>query len=121
MKNMCYSVYISTDSLEDLSRRNSELVRCERVADAETDSCVTLLDFAHRWYVGSKSGCSCTFRHATSADIGFSDPVDWYPEEQDALDATRELYTVLMDLLAAGSRVDLIDVWAGTQPGDITV
>ena len=118
---MCYSVYISTDSLEDLSRRNSTLVRFERVADATTAPCVTLLDFAHRWHVGSKAGCSCTFRHATSVDLGFSDPVNWYPEEQDALDATQELYAVLMDLLASGYRVDLIDVWAGTQPRDITV
>ena len=118
---MCYSVYLSTDSGEDLSGRNSELVRFERVAEATTNPCVSLLDFTQRWYVGSKSGCSCTFRHLHSIELGFSDPVDWYPEEQEELEATQELYGVLIDLLSSGYRVDLIDVWQGTQPHDVTV
>ena len=54
---MCYGVYISTDSVEDLSRRNSELVRFENVTDSNVDPCATVLDFPNQWYVGSKSGC----------------------------------------------------------------
>ena len=118
---MCYGVYISTDSMEDLSRRNSELVRFEKVSDSNADPCVTLLDFPNQWYVGSKSGCSCTFRHLTSIDLGFSDPVDWYKEEQDELDATWELYSTLTDLLSSGNHVDLIDRWEGAQPEDIII
>ncbi len=119
---MCYSLYISTDSSEDLSVRNSELVRFEHLSDdpySKADPCVKLLDFPNQWYVGSKSGCSCTFRHLLAADLGFSDPVDWYEEEQDELDATRELYATLTDLLSTGYHVDLIDCWQGAQPDGI--
>lgn len=117
---MCYALYISTDSPEDLSKRNSELVRFDKVTDSNTDPCVRLLDFPNHWYVGSKSGCSCTFRHLISIDLGFSDPVDWYKEEPEELDATRELYFTLADLLSSGHCVDLIDRWEGAQPEDIT-
>ncbi len=87
---MCYGVYVSTDSSEDLATRNTDLVRFEKVADPLSDPCITLLDFPSQWYVGSKSRCSCTFRHLTSIELGFSEPVDWYTEEQEELDATRE-------------------------------
>jgi hypothetical protein len=46
--------------------------------------------------------------------------VDWYPEEQDELNATRELYTTLTSLLSAGYQVDLVNLWHGAQPTDIT-
>jgi hypothetical protein len=117
---MCYSLYISTDSSEDLSSRNSELVRFERVSDSNAGPCVTLLDFPHQWYVGSKSGCSCTFRHLQAVELGFSDPVDWYDEEQDELDATLELNATLADLLSTGYHVDLVNCWQGAQPDDIS-
>jgi hypothetical protein len=118
---MCYSVYISTDSSEDLSRRNSELVQFEKVIDSNSDPCITLLDFPNQWYVGSKSGCSCTFRHLVSIDLGISDPVDWYKEESDELDATRELYSTLIYLLSSGHHVDLLDRWEGVRPVNIII
>jgi hypothetical protein len=86
---MCYAVYISTDSTEDLSKRNSELVRFEKVTDPNADPCTRLLDLPNQWYVGSKTGCSCTFRHLMSVKLGFGEPEDWYPEEQDDVDATK--------------------------------
>ena len=119
-KNMCYGVYISTDSPENLTNRNTDLVRFEKVADPESDPCIALLDFSEQWYVGSKSGCSCTFRHLMSIELGFGEPEDWYPEEQDEIDATRELYAVLTSLLSSGHHLDLIDRWEGSQPDAIT-
>lgn len=116
---MCYGVYISTDSSEDLARRNSELVRFEKVTDPSTDPCIRLLDFPNQWYIGSKSGCSCTFRHLASIELGFSEPEDWCKEEQDELDATLELYSILAFLLSAGHKVDLVDRWEGSGPEDI--
>ena len=118
---MCYSVYISTDSSEDLSKHNSELVRFEKVTDLNDDICTKLLDFPNRWYVGSKSGCSCTFRHLLSIDLGFAEPVDWYKEEQDEIDATRELYSTLDTLLSSGNRADILDRWQGISPEKIAV
>ena len=116
---MCYSVYISTDSDEDLSLCNSELLRFERLAAGGGVPYETLLGFANQWYVGSKSHCSCTFRHLYSVELGFGEPVDWYPEEQDELAATALLYGVLSGLLSAGAHVDLIDVWAGTEVEEV--
>jgi len=117
---VCYGVYISTDSGEDLAGRSSNLVRFEKVAAPEADPCISLLEFSSQWSVGSKSGCGCTFRHLTSIDLGFSEPVEWYEEGQDELDATQELYGVLRSLLEAGYKVDLVDRWEGSEPDDIT-
>ncbi len=116
---MCYSVYLSTDAPEDLSFHNSELVRFKRLSDSNNDPTTVLLDYSQRWYIGSKSGCSCAFRHLMSIELGFSDPVDWYKEEQDDIDATQELYSIFIKILSSGYRIDLIDSWQGTQPGDI--
>jgi hypothetical protein len=79
-----------------------------------------LLDFPSQWYVGSKSGCGCTFRHVTSTELGFGEPEDWHPEEEDEINATRELCAVLASLLDAGHRVDLVDRWEAAQPDAIT-
>ena len=117
---MCYGVYISTDSTQDLTFYNTNLLRFEKVVDYESDPCISLLGYASRWYIGSKSGCSCTFRHLMSIELGFSEPVDWYKEEQEELDATLELYAVLDSLLTSGHQVDLVDRWEGSKPGDIT-
>jgi hypothetical protein len=116
---MCYSVYISTDTTEDLTAHNSELVRFERLSDSNNDPTAVLLEYPHKWYIGSKSGCSCTFRHLMSIDLGFSDPVDWYKEEKDDIAATQELYSIFLKILSSGYHVDLIDSWQGAQPRDI--
>lgn len=117
---MCYEVYISTDSQENLTTRNSELIRFKRVTNLSADPSTRLLDFPNHWYVGSKSECSCTFRHLHSIELGFGEPVDWYPEEQDEIDATRELYATLTSLLSSGYQVDLLDRWHDAQSVNIT-
>jgi hypothetical protein len=123
---MCYGVYISTDSPKNLAEFDSEFVRFEKVTDPNSNPCIGLLDFPNKWYVGSKTGCSCTFRHLPPSvvELWFSEPVDWYEEEQDDLDATRELYGRLSDILSSGHQLDLVDLWEGSQErsqsGDIT-
>lgn len=114
---------MSTDSPMDLAERNSDLVRFEKVTDPDSDPCISLLEFPNKWYVGSKSGCSCTFRHlhSSSVGLGFSEPVDWYEEQQDDLDATCELYGTLNEFLSSGYHLDLVDRWEGSGPEDITV
>lgn len=116
---MCYTVYLSTDSSNDLSVHNTQLVRFKKYEVNTDDPIVTLLDFPHQWHVGSKSECSCTFRHLMSIDLGFGAPVDWYHEEPDELNATRELYSIIVSLLLTGHQVDCIDKWEGTEPEDI--
>ncbi len=116
---MCYAVYVSTDSPENLSLRSSALVRFEALDVTSEDPCVALLEHANRWYVGSKSHCSCTFRHLIPIELGFCEPEAWCPEQQDEVDATRELYAVIVALLVAGHEADLIDRWEGARPEDI--
>ena len=117
---MCYAVYISTDSPKNLAEHNSELVRFKKITVSDSDPCIALLDFPNKWYVGSLSVCSCTFRHLMAPELGFGEPEDWYEEEQDELDATRELYRILSDILCSGHQLDLVDRWEGTQPEGIT-
>jgi hypothetical protein len=117
---MCYGTYISTDSPDDLTLRNSELIRFERVSNLNADPCTRLLDFPNKWYVGSKSICSCTFRHLYSVELGFGEPEEWFPEEQDNINATKELYEALKSMLSSGHHIDLMDRWEGAQPEDIT-
>ena len=74
---MCYSLYLSTSSSEDLAGHNSELLRLARLDGTEPEG-ADLLRNQERWYVGSKSGCSCTFRHLFSVELGFGEPVDWF-------------------------------------------
>ncbi len=121
-KQMCYMVHISTDSSTDLTDRNTELVRFEKVTNPESDPCLSVLEFPNKWEVGSKTGCGCTFRHlyVESVELGFSKPEDWYQEEKDELDATRQLYQALNDLLESGCQVDLVDRWEEAAPDDIT-
>ena len=118
---MCYSLYLSTDSPADLRVCSTDLVRFQKAEDYEYKSAfiINLLEFPNRWFVGSKSGCSCTFRHLSTAEPWFGAPEDWYPEEQVDLDATRQLYDVMLTLLRSGQSVDCIDIWAGAEPKDL--
>jgi hypothetical protein len=116
---MCYSLYLSTSSREDLTRWNSELLSFQRLSGDEPEA-VSLLRHQEKWYVGSKSGCSCTFRHLLSVELGFGEPVDWYPEDDNDVRATAELYRVIRRLITQGYQVDCVDLWSGAQKSDIT-
>jgi hypothetical protein len=113
---MCCAVYISTDSPEDLAARNSDLVRFERMQDPASDPWASLLDFRNRWYVGSKSGCSCTSRHLYSVELGIGEPESRYEGEQEEIEAALEIYAALVDLLDSRHQVDLVDPWEGAKP-----
>lgn len=106
---MCYTLLLSTTSVEDLSAQSNELVRFSREFPLIADA--TKLKHPNRWYVGSKSGCSCTFRHLYSIELGFGEPVDWYPEEPEEIEATLQLICIIRRILESGESVDCIDVW----------
>jgi hypothetical protein len=115
---MCYALYLSTNSDEDLTKYDSALVRLERVKAEDEDTRVLM--YPNKWYVGSKSGCSCTFRHLTSTELGFGEPVDWAPEEEDEILATTELYRVIRPIISKGYTVDLLDLWVGMDRAEVT-
>ena len=116
---MCYLVYISTDFEGNLAQHNSGLISFEKDVSEGNPDIIDLLQYKNRWYVGSKAGCSCTFRHLHSIELGFGAPVEWYTEDPDEIDATRLFYDVMIDLISAGNQVDCIEIWTGTQKDQI--
>ncbi len=121
---MCYSLYLSTDGPENLGIRSTDLVRFQKAETYEykDEKIIELLDYPNRWFVGSQSGCSCTFRHLNAVELGFGRPEDCdegFEEEQVDLDATQQLYDIIVSLLSSGHRVDCIDMWEGAQPEHI--
>jgi hypothetical protein len=116
---MCYIVYISTDFAGDLSRHNSALISFEKDLTNCEPEIRGLLQYKHPWYVGSKAGCSCTFRHLLSVELGFGEPVDWYVEHPDEIEATKIFYDVVTSLISSGNKVDCIDIWAWTKKDQI--
>ena len=116
---MCYSIYLSTTSDVDFSREDSDLLNfCKIAAD---DPFRSMLLYDHQWYVGSKSGCSCTFRHLYSVDLGFGEPVEWYPEDEDEIAATLLFVSIVRSIIKRGHKVDCIDAWHGSTKKDIHV
>lgn len=106
---MCYAVILSTSSPENLALHNNDLVRFKR--ETPPSAAPARLRYAQVWYIGSKSECSCTFRHLHSTQIGFGKPVDWYPEDSDEINATRTVVQIIRQLIGQGHHVDCIDVW----------
>jgi hypothetical protein len=106
---MCYTLLLSTTSIEDLNAQSNEFVRFSRELPSIAD--VKALEHPNRWYVGSKSGCSCTFRHLYSIELGFGEPVDWYPEESEEIEATLQLIGIIRKLIESGESVDCVDAW----------
>ncbi len=90
-------------------------MKFDKYQGEKKDPTAESLSYPDKWFVGSKAGCSCTFRHTMSPELGFSEPVDWYKEEQDEVDATINLYEIISTLVADGHHVDCIDSWAGTK------
>ena len=114
---MCYVVLLSTTSSVDLGAESTELVHYERELPEIVGA--DWLLYPNRWYLGSKAGCSCTFRHLLSTDLGFGAPVDWYPEEPDELAATLEVIRVIRRLVENGDRVDCVDSWGHPEMSSV--
>ena len=113
---MCYSIYLSTNSDQDLSAENCDLVSFSK--EPVPESYRSLLKFPHQWFVGSKSMCSCTFRHLFSIELGFGEPVDWYEESEDEIAATLLFINIIRRISKLGFQVDCIDTWEGTGRED---
>lgn len=105
---------MSTDFPGDLTQHNSILINFNNHFSNFEPEIRDLLLYEYHWYVGSKSGCSCTFRHLSSVEIGFGKPVDWYEENSDSIKATRIFYDVALSLISSGNTIDCIDIWSGT-------
>jgi len=94
-----------------LAAASSELVRFEK-SHLEDDA-ASVMQCEHKWFVGSSSGCSCSFRHLMSPELGFCAPEDWYPEDDNDFAATKAFVAVVQSLVESGHQVDCVDAWYG--------
>jgi hypothetical protein len=108
---MCYMVLLSTDSPEDLTKRNGPLISFCRELPPLAEA--FQLAYPNKWFVGSRHNCSCGFRHLYigSVELGFGQPEEWFPEEAEDIEATVSFITVVRNLLVDGANVDCIDAW----------
>jgi hypothetical protein len=112
---MCYMTFLSTNSPEDLALGNGPLVQFSRDMPGLPEE--RYLEHAHKWFIASRFGCSCGFRHLTvaSVELGFGEPEDWYPEEAEDIQATLQVMAAIRRLVNAGAQVDCVDAWAHGQ------
>ena len=114
---MCYVIYLSTTSQEDLSQLPSKLYHFLPVTEEDDPDIIDLLDYPARWYLECQyGGCSCHFRHLGGSYLEFAPPADWFPEDADDIEATKAVYEVLEQMLANRQNVDVVDVWTNAQP-----
>ncbi len=107
---MCYQIFVSTNCNDDLSDKNSKLVKFTK--ELPFDIASGLLCYKNVWYVDSEAGgCSCSFRHANDPKLGFGVPEDWYPEDEVDIKSTIDFIQIIRSILKAGFNVDCIDMW----------
>jgi hypothetical protein len=72
---------LSTTSEDDLALNNNELVQFSRGLPGVPEA--KYLGFANKWYIGSKSACSCEFRHLCvgSTELGLANPKTGFLKE----------------------------------------
>lgn len=112
---MCYMTLLSTTADTDLSVHNNELVTFTRSLPGIPEEKYLAHEF--KWFIGSKSVCSCELRHVyvDSVSLGFGEPEDWLPEEPDKIEATRQISAVIRSLVKSGAEVDCVDAWDDDQ------
>ncbi len=113
---MCYAVFLSTTSSEDLSTLPTDQFRFEAPDSKEDDNALRLLRYPHKWYLACRyGGCSCHYRHLSSdpasSEPWFDPPEDWLPEDGDDVESTMALYDELTRIVNEGHRVDVLDSW----------
>lgn len=108
---MCYQVFLSTNTEDDLSVNDSELIKFSK--DLPFHPPLNTLLYENLWHIQSEAVCSCSFRHlhVSSTELGFSEPVDWYPEENDHIEATAQFTSIIRELLARKVELDCVDLW----------
>ena len=115
---MCYALILSTTSNDDLSRLNTEAIKFDKNIPARLS--VSDLLYSNKWYVGSRTGCSCSFRHLYGPEFEFGVPEDWFPEDKSDIDATLTFIRLVKSLISKNERVDCVDLWAGSDAEENT-
>ena len=86
---------VSTTSDLNLTKFNTDDVVFDRAMPGVPEE--QLLKYKNKWYLGSSQGCSCGFRHLMTSnfeDLGFAEPEDRFPEDQDDIEATLKVVNI---------------------------
>ena len=110
---MCYALLLSTTSGDDLSQFDGEGIGFDKNIPDRLSSSHLL--YANKWYVRSRTGCSCSFRHLYGPEFDFSVPEDWFPEEKSDIEATLMFIRLVRSLILKGEKVDCIDLWESSN------
>lgn len=115
---MCYMTVISTTSDRDLSEFNSALMQYSRELPGIPEE--KFLCYPNKWFLGSQHQCSCGFRHLDrqNKDLGFAEPVEWWPEEPEDIEATKQVVKSFHALLGEGAKLDCVDAWSSDEKAD---
>src|SRR5262245_2689910 len=109
---MCYALLLSTTSSDDLSQLNTDAVKFNAIPERLSSN---HLLYPHKWYIGSRTGCSCSFRHLYGPEFEFGVPEDWFPEEQSDIEATLQFIRLIRSLITKSEKVDCIDLWESDE------
>lgn len=106
---------LSTSSDYDLSLANNELIQFVQKLPGIPEE--KYLRFENKWFLASNAGCSCNFRHLSGDSIvlGFGEPEEWFQEDNDTIEATRQIAANIRMLVQQGANVDCLDAWAHGQ------
>lgn len=102
---------LSTDSVEDLSAQSDDLISFSTELPPLAEQ--VFLKHLNKWFVGSREGCSCGFRHLdiSNTELGFGEPEDWFPEKIEDIEATLRFVATVKKLIEQGANVDCINAW----------
>ena len=112
---MCFMTILSTNSDYDLSLANNELIQFVKKLPGIPEE--KYLRFENKWLIASNAGCSCNFRHLSggSIELGFGEPEAWLQEDNDTIEATRQIAANIRTLIQQGANVECFDAWAHGQ------
>lgn len=113
---MCYLIFFSTTDKRNFGDSSSAFFQIEPIKSTDPDDVVDSLAHPFKWYLASRyGGCSCHYRHWPGGDPLFGPPVDWFPEDEDDVEATAGFYDFVSSIVHAGHNIDVIDIWG---PGE---
>lgn len=113
---MCHLIFLATQNPVQCKDFSPENFRVNKAypEESENDFVKNNLSLPY-WYnifISPNDTCSCGFR-IRNKEIGFTDKLDWYPEEESALLSTKLLFRAIKELLKTNQIVEILPTWNG--------
>lgn len=117
---MCHIIFLATQNPVPFQKFSSENFRMEDGSIENNDFYFDSIFVKNNlslpnWYnifISPNDTCSCGFR-VHEKEIGFTEKLDWFPEDETALLSTQALFRALKELLNTNERVEILPTWNG--------